>query len=104
MVVALQSAQTGLPGDRAGGLGAREPSMASDEDLPCTGHVDDGCIANLVRGWCDLATAAAIVADLGWAAVDATAVLAGGGEGGGGHFNGRGGRGHQRTDHRPCHC
>jgi hypothetical protein len=28
--------------------------------------MDDGCIADLVREWCDPAAAAAIVADLGW--------------------------------------
>ncbi len=53
--------------------------MALDEDLPCAGRVDNGCIANLVRGRCDPAMATAIVADLGRAAADAAAVLTGGG-------------------------
>jgi hypothetical protein len=65
----------------------------SDEVLPCTGHVDNGCIANLVRGGCDLAGTAAIVADLGRAAVDSTAELVVGGKGGGGTTMGGGGGG-----------
>jgi hypothetical protein len=44
--------------------------------------MDDGCIANLVRGGCDPAIAAAIVADMGRAAADAAAELAAGGKGG----------------------
>jgi hypothetical protein len=74
-----------------------------DEDLPCAGHVDDKCVADLVHGWLDPAMAPAIVADLGRVAVDAAAGLAGGGKGGGGQDNGRGGRGHRRMDHHPCH-
>jgi hypothetical protein len=50
------------------------------------------CIASLVRGWCNLAAAVAILADLGQAMVDAAAELAGGGKGGGGTTTGgRGG-------------
>ena len=48
---------------------------ALDEVLPCTGYVDAGCVANLVRGGCDLAAAAAIAAALGLAAARATAEL-----------------------------
>ncbi len=58
-----------------------------DKVLPCAGRVDDGCVANLVRGWCDPAAATAIVADLGRAAVDAAALLAGDGDGGEGGGN-----------------
>jgi hypothetical protein len=36
-----------------------------DKVLPCAGHVDDRCIANLVRGGWDPAVAVAIVVDLG---------------------------------------
>ncbi len=46
-----------------------------DEVLPCTGYVDAGCVANLVRGGCDLAAAAAIAAALGLAATRAAAEL-----------------------------
>jgi hypothetical protein len=63
--------------------------------------VDDGCIVNLVHGGCDPAAAAAIVANLGWVAVDAAAELALGGKGGEGTTT-EGGRRHQRMDH--CHC
>ena len=52
------------------------PSTASDEVLPCTGHVDAGCVADLVRGGCDPAAAAAIATDLGLAAARAAAELA----------------------------
>jgi hypothetical protein len=93
MAVALQAAQAALPGGRAGGRGAGGPSTASDKALPCAGCVDDGCVADLVRGWCNPAAVAAIVADLGWAAADATAVLVGGGEGGGGTTTEGGGGG-----------
>ncbi len=67
--------------------------MASDEDLPCASRMDDGCVANLVHGWCDPAAAVAIVADLGQAAAEAAAVLAGGCKGGGGTTTGGGGGG-----------
>jgi hypothetical protein len=66
---------------------------ASVKDLPCAGCVDDVCVANLVQGWCYPVAAAAIMADLEWAAVDATAVLAGGGKGRGGTTTGGGGGG-----------
>jgi hypothetical protein len=52
--------------------GSRGPSAASDEVLPCASRMDDGCVANLVHGGCDPATAAAIMADLGRAAADAS--------------------------------
>jgi len=52
------------------------PSTASDEVLPCTGHVDAGCVADLVRGGCDPAAAAAIATALGLAAAGAAAELA----------------------------
>jgi hypothetical protein len=38
--------------------------------------MDDRCVADLVHGDCDPVAAAAIVADLGWAAADAAAELA----------------------------
>jgi hypothetical protein len=66
---------------------------ASDVDLPCACRVDDVCVANLVRGWCDPAAAAAVVTDLGRAAAEAAAVLTGGGKGGGGTTMGGGGGG-----------
>ncbi len=46
-----------------------------DEVLPCTSYLDAGCIANLVRGGCDPATAAAIAAVLGLAAARAASEL-----------------------------
>ncbi len=46
-----------------------------DKVLPCTGYVDARCIANLVRGGCDPAAAAAIAAALGLAAARATEKL-----------------------------
>ncbi|KAL3778569.1 hypothetical protein ACHAW5_007024 [Stephanodiscus triporus] len=49
---------------------------ASDEVLPCDARVDDGCVADLVRGGCEPAEAAAIVAALGRAAADAARELA----------------------------
>jgi hypothetical protein len=48
MAVALQAAQAALPGGR---MGARWPSTASDEVLPCAGPVDDGFVAELPT-WC----------------------------------------------------
>ncbi len=39
---------------------ARGPSTALDEVLPCTSHMDDGCIANMVHGGCNPASAAAM--------------------------------------------
>jgi hypothetical protein len=48
---------------------------ALEEVLPCTGYVEVGCVANLVRGGCDPAAAAAIVAALGLAVVRAMAEL-----------------------------
>jgi hypothetical protein len=66
--------------------------MALTKVFPCAGRMDDECVANLVHRWCDPATAAGIVADLGWAAADAAAVLVGGGEGGG-HNKEMGGEG-----------
>jgi hypothetical protein len=60
------------------------PSMALDKVLPCPGRVDDGCIANLVHGGCNPAATVAIVADLGWAVVDAAVELVVGGKGVGG--------------------
>jgi hypothetical protein len=95
MAVLLQAAQAALPGGCAGGWGAGGPLTASDEVLPCASCIDDGCGVNLVCGWCDPATATVIMADLGRAAVDATAVLTGDRKGGGG------GR-HCWMDHRPC--
>ncbi len=85
MAVALQDARAALPGGRVGGWGAGGPSTALGEVLPCSGRVDDGCISGLVNGWCDpaVATATAIMVDLGWAVADNTAVLVGGGKGGG---------------------
>jgi hypothetical protein len=55
--------------------GAGGPSTALDEVLPCASHVDDWCVANLVRGGCDPAAAVAIVADLGRTAADAAVEL-----------------------------
>jgi hypothetical protein len=60
--------------------GAGGPSTALDEVL--VGCVHDGCIANLVRGGCNPAAAAAIVANLGQVVANATAELAVGGKGG----------------------
>jgi hypothetical protein len=52
------------------------PSLTTlDQVLPCTGHVDAGCVANLVRGGCDPAMAAAIAAALGLAAARAAVEL-----------------------------
>jgi hypothetical protein len=93
MAVVLQAALAALPGGRAGGWGAGGPLTALDEVLPWAGHMDDRCVANLVHGWCDLATATAIMADLGQVAADAAAVLMGGGKGGGGTKSGGGGGG-----------
>jgi hypothetical protein len=99
MAVALQAAQAALPGSRTGGWGAGGPSTVSDAVLPCAGCVDGRCVVDLVRGWCYPVAAMAIVADLGWAAADATAVLTGGGKGGGGTTTEGGEGGHQRTNH-----
>ncbi len=68
--------------------GARGPLAAADEVL--AGCIDDGCGANLVHGGCNPAAAAAIVANLGWAAADVAAELAVGGKGGGGTTMGGG--------------
>ena len=38
--------------------------------LPCTGRVDDGCVADLVYRGCSLTAAVAIVAVLGRAAAN----------------------------------
>ncbi len=52
------------------------PSLtALVEVLPCTGYVDTGCIGDLVRGGCDPAAAAAIVAALGLTGARAAAEL-----------------------------
>jgi hypothetical protein len=48
---------------------------ALEEVFPCTGYVDAGSIANLVRGGCNPAGAAAIMAALGLAAARAAAEL-----------------------------
>ena len=50
-------------------------SPPSDEVLPRTGHVDAGCVADLVRGGCDPAAAADIATALGLAAARAAAEL-----------------------------
>jgi hypothetical protein len=42
-----------------------------EEVLPCTGYMEVGCVANLVRGGCNPAAAAAIAAALGLAVVRA---------------------------------
>jgi hypothetical protein len=75
--------------------------MALDEVL--AGRVDDRCVAKLVRGGCDLAAAVAIVADLGWAAADATAELAVGGKGRGGVTTGGGKEASKDGYPRCCH-
>jgi hypothetical protein len=62
----------------------------SDKVLPCTGRVDDGCIADLVHGGCDLAAAAAIVVNLGRVVANAAAELTVGGKGGGSRTTGGG--------------
>jgi hypothetical protein len=52
------------------------PSLTTSvEVLPCTGYVDAGCVADLVRGGCDPAAAVAIAAALGLAAARAAAEL-----------------------------
>jgi hypothetical protein len=48
---------------------------ALDEVLPCTGYMDARCVANLVRGGCNLAVAAAIAAALGLVAARAVVEL-----------------------------
>jgi hypothetical protein len=89
MTVALQAAEATLPVGRTGAGGAW---TTSDVVPTCANHVDDGCVADLVRGGCNPAAAAAIVVNLGWVMVDAAAELVGGGEGGGGTtMGGRGG-------------
>ncbi len=55
--------------------GAVGPLTALDKILPCVGRMDDRCVADLVHGGCNPVTAAAILADLGRAAVDAAAEL-----------------------------
>jgi hypothetical protein len=46
-----------------------------DQVLPCTGYVDARCVAELVRGGCYPAAAAAITAALGLVVVRAAAEL-----------------------------
>ena len=76
--------------------GTGGPLTVLDKVLPCVSHVDNGCIANLVRRGCDLTVAAEAV-------VGAAAELTVGGEGGGAQQRERGRR-HQRMDHRCCCC
>ncbi len=59
-------------------------------DKVLAGHVDEGCIANLMHGGCDPAAAVAIAADLGRAAADAAVELVVGGKGGRGTTTGGG--------------